>query len=131
MIILDTHALVWLTSSPDDLSSNALKEVHKWNKKGEIYVSSVSIWEIALLIRKNKLEISIGLENWLKEVENTSSIRFVPIDNKIAVDSVFLPGVFHDDPADRIIVATARSLNAIIITKDNKIRNYKYVKTIW
>jgi PIN domain nuclease of toxin-antitoxin system len=131
MIILDTHVLVWLTSDPEKLSSNAKREVQKWKKKGEIYVSSISVWEVAFLVKMNKLEFSIGLENWLKEVEDTPSIRFVSVDNKIVVDSIFLPGAFHKDPADRIIVATARSLNAEIITKDIKIRNYKYVQTVW
>ena len=131
MIILDTHTLVWLTSNPDKLSLKAAKIISQEVKRREICVSSISIWEIASLVRKNKLEFSIGFENWLREVEDTPTVRFIPVDNKIASDSIFLPGKIHKDPADRIIIATARNINAKVVTKDSKIRKYKYVRSVW
>ncbi len=69
--------------------------------------------------------------DWLDKVSRIEGVRFVPVDRNIAVKSADLPGEFHKDPADRMIVATARSLSAPLVTKDRRIRDYQHVKTIW
>ncbi|WP_370886946.1 type II toxin-antitoxin system VapC family toxin [Caballeronia sp. RCC_10] len=68
---------------------------------------------------------------WLDKVSRIEGVQFVPIDRHIALASADLPGNFHQDPADRMIVATARSLSAPLVTKDEQIRSYEHVKTIW
>ena len=73
----------------------------------------------------------MDISAWLSLVEEIGEVRFIPVDNAIAVDAVALPGEFHKDPADRLIVATARKLGAPIVTADEKIRNYAHVRTIW
>ena len=88
-------------------------------------------WEICQLVNKGKIDFSVNLEDWLTELNKKSAFQFVVIDNIIAYNSQALPGNFHKDPADRFIVATAIQLGATIVTKDQKIRRYKHVKTIW
>jgi PIN domain nuclease of toxin-antitoxin system len=68
---------------------------------------------------------------WLKVVEEIEEVKFIPVDDAIAVESVTLPGELHKDPADRLIVATARKFGVPIVTADEKIRNYSHVRTIW
>jgi PIN domain nuclease of toxin-antitoxin system len=73
----------------------------------------------------------MDLREWLAIVSQVDNVRFIPVDNGIAVESESLPGEFHRDPADRMIVATARKLGAILVTMDEKIRNYPHVRTVW
>lgn len=100
-------------------------------EREEIYISSISTWEIALLVRKGRLELTIPVEDWIARSEALSFVQFVPLDNRIALRSNHLPGELHEDPADRIIIATALMLGAPLITKDTKIRDYPHVKTVW
>ncbi len=71
------------------------------------------------------------VSNWLSEVESIDRVRFIPVDNDIAVRSTDLPGEFHKDPADRVIVATARRFNVPLLTVDEKILGYEHVQTMW
>ena len=131
MILLDTHTLVWFLTSPDKLSLTSKNAIESNYKKTPILISSISIWEICQLVNKGKIDFSVNLEDWLTELNKKSAFQFVVIDNIIAYNSQALPGNFHKDPADRFIVATAIQLGATIVTKDQKIRRYKHVKTIW
>ncbi|MEJ2214393.1 MAG: type II toxin-antitoxin system VapC family toxin [Gammaproteobacteria bacterium] len=133
MIVLDTHALVWWVSDDDQLSSKAVKAIKKEldDEVGEIIVSSISTWEIALLVEKKRLKLTMDVDEWIQTVSMIDKLKFIPVDNQIAIQSVRLPGEFHPDPADRLITALARHLSAALITSDKKIRNYKYVKTVW
>lgn len=97
----------------------------------EIYISSISCWEIALLVRKGRLELTIPVEDWIARSEALPFVQFVPLDNRIALRSNHLPGELHEDPADRIIIATALMLGASLVSKDSKIRDYPHVKTVW
>jgi len=84
-----------------------------------------------MLIEKERLILSMDIESWLGEVGQIDGTRFVSVDNEIGVKSTKLPGEFHQDPADRMIVATARKLAIPLVTADEKILEYPYVKTIW
>ena len=84
-----------------------------------------------MLITKGRLVLTMEVESWLREVAQIEGTRFVPIDNEIAIKSTTLPGSFHQDPADRMIVATARKMAAPLVTADKKILDYEHVKTIW
>jgi PIN domain nuclease of toxin-antitoxin system len=132
MIVLDTHALIWWVNGDHQaLSSAALKAIESESQQGEIIISTISSWEIAMLIEKNRIALAMELNQWLATVADLPNVRFVSVDNHIAVHSAALPGEFHKDPADRMIVATARLLSAPIISADEKIRAYPHVKTIW
>jgi PIN domain nuclease of toxin-antitoxin system len=132
VIVLDTHALVWwLGAERKRLSSTALKSIERELASGEVVVSSISAWEIAMLVQRNKLDLSMDVLSWLKTAGEIENLRFSPVDNVVAAKSQFLPGEFHPDPADRIIVTLARELAAPLVTADSKIRSYPHVSTIW
>jgi len=131
MIVLDTHALVWWVNGDVALSKKAKAAIAQELTGGQIIVSAISAWEIAMLVRQEKLVLSMDVDSWLATVAAIEAVRFLPLDVEVTVKSVDLPGEFHKDPADRMIVATARKLAVPLVTKDDKIRAYAHVKTIW
>lgn len=131
MIVLDTHALVWFISNPEKLSANAKKIIDQEIKKQEILVSSISVWEIYMLIKKERIKLTMDPDIWIEKIESLPFIRFVSVDNRIASKSVNLPEPLHDDPADRIIIATALEFGATLITKDKRILRYSHVQSLW
>lgn len=131
VIVLDTHALVWWVNGDDGLSAKARKAIEHELDGGEIVISAISAWEIAMLVARERLVLSMDVESWLSTVAQIDAVRFIPVDVEISVKSVNLPGEFHNDPADRMIVATARKLAVSLVTRDEKIRGYRHVKTIW
>lgn len=131
MIVLDTHALVWWVNGDAALSKKAKNAIERELDGGQIIVSAISAWEIAMLVEHEKLVLSMDVLSWLGNVGQIDAVRFMPVDVEIGVKSTALPGEFHKDPADRMIVATARKLNVPLVTRDEKIRAYKHVKTIW
>ncbi|MDP3518012.1 MAG: type II toxin-antitoxin system VapC family toxin [Pseudohongiella sp.] len=133
MIVLDTHVLLWWIGGDTQLSARARSAIHQEHNsaQGQILISAISAWEIAMLVEKGRLTLSMSVDDWLAAVAEVESVRFVPVDNATAIQSARLPGDFHKDPADRMIVALARHINAPLLTSDEKINAYKHVKTIW
>lgn len=131
MIVLDTHVLLWWINDPATLSKPAIIAIDKAVKLRSVHVSCISSWEIALLVERGRLRLALDVRDWLCRCETLPFLTFVPVSNAIAVESVRLPDFPHADPADRIIAATALSLGAALVTKDDKLRNYPHVKTIW
>jgi PIN domain nuclease of toxin-antitoxin system len=132
VIILDTHILIWwVAGDSHQLSQAAATAIEAELNGGEILVSSISAWEISMLVARNRIALSMDVAKWLGVVSEIDTVRFLPIDNEIGVKSTELPGEFHKDPADRMIVATARKYAAPLVTADEKIRAYQHVKTIW
>jgi len=131
LIVLDTHAWVWWIASPERLSPSARQRIDDEAEKAPVVVSSISAWEVALLVRKGRLELTIGVEEWITRSESLSTLRFVPVDNRIAVLSNYLPGELHEDPADRIITATTLTLGATLVTRDQKLQDYPHLETFW
>ena len=131
MIVLDTHTLVWWVSGDPLLSKRARTAIECEQPDGDIVVSSISAWEIAMLVERGRLVLSMDVGSWLSTVAQIDAVQFLPVDVEVATKSVNLPGDFHKDPADRMIVATARKLAVPLVTKDDKIRAYAHVKTIW
>lgn len=84
-----------------------------------------------MLVKRDRLVLSMDVSSWLAAVTQIDAVRFVPVDVEVATKSVELPGAFHQDPADRMIVATARKLAVPLVTKDDRIQAYAHVKTIW
>ncbi len=82
-------------------------------------------------MRKGRLTLRMPAEEWIARSEGLPFVRFVPVDNRIAVRSNSLPAPIHDDPADRMIVATALVLGASLVTKDRRLLGYRHVKAIW
>ncbi|MDP1722315.1 MAG: type II toxin-antitoxin system VapC family toxin [Candidatus Gottesmanbacteria bacterium] len=131
MILLDTHALVWWANETALLSSRSRLAIDGEIKNGAVASSAMSAWEICLLVKAGRVTLATDIETWLRDLEILPYFRFIPVDVHIAKSAVFLPNWSHKDPADRIIVATALRLGVPIVTKDEKIRRSKLVRTIW
>jgi PIN domain nuclease of toxin-antitoxin system len=101
------------------------------DRSQQIAVSSISMWEIALLVERGRLELAIDAETWLTAVQSLAFLTYVPVDNALAIRAVNLPDFPNRDPADRFIVATALSLGATLITADRRMRAYDALSTVW
>lgn len=122
MILLDTHALLWLIDDHDRLGRQARRRIT--NSTGDIHLSAMSFWEIAMLIDKRRIALAMPLKGWMERLFATGGFKTVSIDPAIAVDAGSLPGAIHGDPCDRTIIATARSLVCPILTADRAILDY-------
>ena len=129
-MVLDTQALVWWVHGTG-LSAAATAAINDEQPSRELLVSSITAWEIAMLVSRGRLLLSLEVDAWLLALVRSSAVRFVPIDNDIATAAANLPGQLHRDPADRFVIATARHFAAPLVTSDQKIRLYPHVRTIW
>ena len=124
MIVVDTHVLVWAVDDDARLGHKARAAIEEAGRSDGIAVSAITPWEIALLAEKGRLRLGIDTAVWIDTALDLPGVRLVPIEPAIAIDSVRLPGSFHADPADRLIVATARHCGAALLTADQAILNY-------
>lgn len=131
MIVLDTHVWVWWLSESHPFSTKVRHLLSEAKTRRAVYISSISMWEFAQLAMRGRLQLTIDYTDWIAQAESLPFTNYVPVDNHIALKSVQLPGPLHQDPADRLIIATALSLGATLITKDEKIARYPHVKTLW
>jgi len=92
-------------------------------------LSAISVWEVAKKVSLGKLQMSIPIRDWVVKATRSAFIELVPLSVDISLESTMLPGIFHRDPADQMIVATARNLDLVLLTADQKIIEYEYVKT--
>ncbi len=124
MIVVDTHVLVWAVDADPRLGEAAWRAIDRAAAATGVYVSAITPWEIAMLARKGRLAIGRELGAWMAAALALPGIRLSPITPAIAIDSVALPGALHADPADRLIVATARSLGCPLLTADRALLDY-------
>ena len=130
MILLDTHAWIWAHSSAELLSPKAKKTI-KNTPTDQRAIASISIWEFAMMASRGKINVKIAPEQWLDNAVHKTGLQVFDLSPKVALESCNLPGNFHKDPADRIIVATSRIHNLTLVTKDQKIIDYPYVNAVW
>jgi PIN domain nuclease of toxin-antitoxin system len=130
MILLDTHTWIWSHSAMRLLSDNVKKLIKK-TQTDQRAIASISIWEFAMMVAKGRINVKIDTKRWLNNAIGNSGLRVIELTPEIAMESCNLPGDFHKDPADQIIVATARTHNLTLLTKDRKIIEYPHVKAIW
>ncbi len=128
-IVLDTCALIWWSLDPDRLSQSAQAACKQMEREKNGLVPSIAIWEIAIKIKNQKLDLGINLHEYVASVKKSSVVRILPIDEDLWLESVNLEWD-HKDPVDRVVVAVARSHQAAIITADREIRNF-YSDAIW
>ncbi len=129
MIVLDTHIWVWWVHE-DERLTQAQRETIIANETDVIGVSAISCWEVAKLVEAGRLELPGTLEEWFDQALGYPGVELLALTPEIAVESTRLPGEFHRDPADQIIVATARVYECPLLTSDDKIVNYTHVTTI-
>ena len=139
MILLDTHALIWWAAGNHSrLSANALaaidQEIEGASRPGGspgLLVSAISCWEVAMLVNRGRLALSLDVERWLALLASHPAVRLLGLDPAVAVAATRLPEPFHADPADRFLVAQARELGIPLLSADNKILSYGHVRSLW
>lgn len=129
MIVLDTHIWVWWVSDIGDLTENQLSAIHQSEHEG-IGVSAISCWEVAKLVELGRLTLDRAVGEWLDVALAYPGVHLLDLTPRIAVMSTTLPGKFHRDPADQIIVATALDRDCSVVTSDSKIISYEHVDSI-
>lgn len=132
-LLLDTHTWIWLNNGSNELSNKIIRQIDHAAENGNVFISAISVWEIATLTAKKRLILRTSLREWVDEALSQMGVNLVPIAPDISIESVELPNGFHGDPADRLIVATARIKRMVILTRDSKILTYAkegFIQTI-
>lgn len=124
VILLDTHALVWYFDGERQLGPSAKQSVDAALREQGALVSTISFWEVAMLASKGRLALRLPVEKWSRSVLRMRGIRPVPLEPEVAIAAGALEDGLHGDPADRIIVVTARALRCPVLTGDGKILAY-------
>jgi PIN domain nuclease of toxin-antitoxin system len=128
-IVLDTCALIWWSLDPARLSQRAKEAGNEMEKDKNGLAPSIAIWEIAIKIKNQKLDLGVNLNEYVAALKNSSVVQIVAIDENIWMESVKLEWG-HQDPVDRVVVALAKSNQAAIITADKQITDF-YTQVIW
>ncbi len=125
---MDTNIWIWMVESHQSIPRNILSILLE-PENYPFYISAISVWEVAKKASLDKLTLSIPVRDWLVQATRKPFIEIIPLSVDIALESTILPGVFHKDPADQIIVASARQSNMTLLTTDRLILAYQHVKT--
>jgi PIN domain nuclease of toxin-antitoxin system len=126
MIELDTHIWVWWVHD-DPRLPQAYRAYIQQHQEAGIGLSAISCWEVAKLVERGRLMLPVPLAEWMPQALAYPGLRLLELSPEIAIESTQLPGAFHRDPADQIIVATARLLGCPLVTLDQAILGYPYV----
>ena len=126
MILLDTHMWIWWVTGDPRLNSG-LRSTLDSTATGQLAISAFSCWEMVLLQRGGRITLPIPIDRWLHEATDHPRLRVVPVDIAVAIAVAELPPGLHRDPADQIIVATARMMNCPLLTADHLILQYPHV----
>jgi PIN domain nuclease of toxin-antitoxin system len=127
VIVLDTHVWIWWVDDHPRLNRTVRDRIDADN---DVRVSAISLLEIATAVSLNRLTLRPSAQHWLEIAQTAQSIRIEPLTDLLCLESVSLPGNFHRDPADRLIVALARRLGSELATADSKILGYSEVRTL-
>lgn len=129
MILLDTHIWVWWVSGSPQLTPANHRHLVD-NQSAGLGVSVISCWEVAKLVQKQRLILSLEVAAWIKRALGYPGVQMLNLTPEIAVQATMLPSPFHNDPADQIIVATAIAHAAPILTADARILNYPHIQSL-
>ena len=128
MLLLDTCALIWYSAGKSDLSEKAGTAIRE--NPDEVFVSAASALEIGIKVKSGKLGFALPPEKWYQQALEAFSIREIPVDARISFEAAALPAV-HNDPFDRLIIATARLNRLTVVTSDQVFHRYKDIKVLW
>jgi len=129
MILLDTHIWVWWVSQSPQLTAKLAQHIQQ-QQPTRLGISIISCWEVAKLVEIGKLQLTFPVADWLAQALAYPGMQLLDLTVPIVVEATQLPGTFHRDPADQLLVATARIYNMPLLTVDAKILNYPHVQTL-
>lgn len=124
MIVIDTHVLIWAVQDDPRLGEKARQVIDDTTRQSRILISAITPWEIAMLAEKGRIALGDDVGRWIQRALSLPGVTLAPLEASVAVDSVQLSGDFHADPADRMIVATARFHQVPLMTADKAILDY-------
>ena len=131
LTLLDTHAWVWWVTEDRRLSRAGRRAIDRSLAGGTLALSLISTWELAKKVEKGHLSLDRPVADWMDLAVTNPGLQLLDLTLPILLESCRLPQPFHGDPADQIIVATARQRDAVILTKDERIRGYDHVRSTW
>jgi PIN domain nuclease of toxin-antitoxin system len=131
VIVADTHVIIWAALQPASLSRRAKTALARANDEDGIIFCEISLWEIAMLIQKDRLQVGVDYQDFIRLLAAASKYVFRGISPEIAELSTTLPAIVGSDPADRIIAATALVADVPLVTADQTLRSAINLKTIW
>lgn len=123
-LLLDTHIWIWLNNQSPELGTSAVKIIDEAGKQGRLCIPAISIWELAVMLDKRRLTLRTPIQDWVREALSQPGVELIPLKPEISIESTLLPGDLHSDPADRIIIATARVEALTLMTRDKRIIKY-------
>jgi len=124
-LLLDTHYWIWLQmGAKEHFTAPILKAIERAAGRGNLLLSVISVWELGMLEAKGRIRLTSTCDQWVKKALEMPGLTVAPLTPEIALDSTRLPEPFHGDPADRMIVATARAYSARLVTRDAKLIAY-------
>lgn len=129
--LLDTNVWIWWNNAPDSLSQVVYQHIADPHADDEFLLSAISPWEVFKLVEKGRLNLNVDSLEWVEAALQMARLRLVDLTPRISHQSTVLPNAFNADPADQIIVATARIERAVILTKDRQILDYPHVRSLW
>jgi PIN domain nuclease of toxin-antitoxin system len=131
LIVLDTHAWLWLCLEPGRLSAAAARAIRESMGTGGLAIASITLWEVAMLVARGRVVPQGTPETWLRALVDRSDVVVKEITPTIAAMATHVPEDFPGDPADRLIAATARAEGAPLVSRDGGLRASRLVHTIW
>ena len=129
--LLDTHAWLWWVTEDRRLSKRVDSAIATGLRADALWVSFISVWELTKKVETQQLVLDRPFDEWLDLATMREGLHMAELTRPVLVESCRLPGTFHGDPADQMIVATARHHGAVLVTKDRAIRDYEHVQTVW
>ena len=123
--LLDTHIWLWYTEGAEDkLKPAPVQRLDDMRLGQGLWVSAVSVWEVGILAAKGRVQLSVPLRDWVDRALHVPGVFLAPLDALSAVESTLLPGQLHADPADRFLIATARTQGMALATRDRPLLDY-------
>jgi len=123
LILLDTHVAIWYAAGIE-LKPRIVRLIGDAAERNGVFLSAISAWEIGMLVAKGRLLLAGSTESYVRDLFSRNGVVEEPVTSTIAEASARIPGSFHGDPADRIIVASAALRAATLLTRDDRIRSY-------
>lgn len=123
-LVIDTHVWLWLEADPDRLGEAACTRIEQAARAGRLWVSVMSAWEIGMLVAKDRIRLSMPVDEWVRQASATPGMQMLGLIPEIALESTRLPDAPHGDPVDRMLIASARVHNLTLVTADEKILAY-------